>query len=126
MEKLDRSPVAVARQDGVYVGWRMLGLDPDGIAFNVYRDGRKINDAPLTGSTNVLDEDGTRMSVYQVATVLDGRERADVPRLVRPVPRHPAGQARRRGDADRRDVHLPRQRRQCDVDGDGTYEIVLK
>ena len=38
MEKLGRGLVAIHQDDGkVYVGWRLLGSDPDGIGFNVYR-----------------------------------------------------------------------------------------
>ena len=38
MEKLGRGVVAVHYQQGkVFVGWRLLGTDPDDIAFNVYR-----------------------------------------------------------------------------------------
>ena len=38
MEYLDRGVIAVNQGNGkVYVGWRMLGTDPDDIAFNLYR-----------------------------------------------------------------------------------------
>ncbi|MFP3422812.1 hypothetical protein R0K19_25935, partial [Bacillus sp. SIMBA_161] len=38
VERLDRGVVAVPLSDGrVYVGWRLLGLDPSGIGFDVYR-----------------------------------------------------------------------------------------
>ena len=37
-ENLGRGMVAVHQGDGVvYVGWRMLGTDPEDIAFNLYR-----------------------------------------------------------------------------------------
>ena len=44
---------------GVYLGWRQLGLDPDSIAFHVYRDGASITTTPVTTSTNLLDAGGT-------------------------------------------------------------------
>ena len=38
MENLGRGVVAVNQGDGnIYVGWRMLGTDPDDVAFNLYR-----------------------------------------------------------------------------------------
>jgi len=38
MEHLGRGVVAIHQGDGkVYVGWRLLGTDPDEIAFNLYR-----------------------------------------------------------------------------------------
>ncbi|WP_042199081.1 fibronectin type III domain-containing protein [Paenibacillus camerounensis] len=74
MENIDRSPVAVKTNEGNYISWRMLGLDPDSIAFNVYRDGIKINSSPLTGSTNLLDVIGTDSSKYTIKTVIEGSE----------------------------------------------------
>ncbi|WP_173019524.1 cellulose binding domain-containing protein [Streptomyces alkaliphilus] len=72
MEYLDRSPVAVLTDGGVYLGWRMLGLDPDDIAFHVYRDRKRITDEPLTGSTNLFDPKGKKKSVYRVEALLPG------------------------------------------------------
>ena len=38
MEALGRGVVAIPDGGGkVFVGWRLLGTDPDDIAFNVYR-----------------------------------------------------------------------------------------
>ena len=73
-EYLDRAPVAIAQEDGVYVGWRMLGLEPEDIAFHVYRDGTRITDEALTTSTNLLDPEGAETSTYRVSAVVDGVE----------------------------------------------------
>lgn len=73
-EYLDRAPLAVTTDGGVYVGWRMLGLDPDTIGFRVYRDAERLTDETLTGSTNLLDADGAATSTYRVSQVLDGVE----------------------------------------------------
>ncbi len=73
-EYLDRSPVAVTQDQGVYLGWRMLGLDPAGIAFHVYRDGERITDEPITDSTNYVDTGGAADSVYRISQVLDDGE----------------------------------------------------
>ncbi len=62
MEKLGRGVVAVHYEEGkVFVGWRLLGTDPDGIAFNVYRKTAastpvKLNAAPLPSATSLVDE----------------------------------------------------------------------
>jgi rhamnogalacturonan endolyase len=38
MEKLGRGVVAINQGEGkVFVSWRLLGTEPDGIGFNVYR-----------------------------------------------------------------------------------------
>lgn len=69
-----RGVVAVASGGGVYVGWRLKALDPAEIAFNVYRDGTLVNDAPITGSTNLQDDGGSTSSTYDVRPVLGGVE----------------------------------------------------
>ncbi|WP_185819480.1 hypothetical protein [Salibacterium salarium] len=66
MEQLNRAPVAVDTDDGVYVGWKMLGTDPEEVTFDLYRDGEKINESPIADSTNFLDKNGTANATYQV------------------------------------------------------------
>jgi len=66
MEQLNRALVAVATENGNYIGWKMLGTDPEDVSFDIYRDDEKINEEPITTSTNFLDEDGTIDSTYQV------------------------------------------------------------
>ncbi|MGH1559203.1 hypothetical protein ACRAWD_18980 [Caulobacter segnis] len=57
MESLDRGVVAVPAKDGgMLVSWRLRGDDPTGAAFNLYKDGRKLNAKPLTGGTDFVDE----------------------------------------------------------------------
>jgi hypothetical protein len=65
-ERLNRGLVAFSRVDtSVYIGWRLLAEDPDDIAFNLYRkiigavpdnDWVKVNQEPITGSTNYVDK----------------------------------------------------------------------
>ncbi|WP_051393698.1 RICIN domain-containing protein [Glycomyces arizonensis] len=82
MEDLGRGVVAVRSSDtDVLVSWRLLGLDPDGIGFNVYRstDGgswTKLNGGALTGGTDFVDDDAdlSRSNRYRVAAVIDGAE----------------------------------------------------
>ncbi|MEU9652076.1 hypothetical protein AB0E00_24625 [Streptomyces sp. NPDC048110] len=83
MEHLGRGVVAVrSSSTDVLVTWRLLGLDPDGIGFNVYRkatgeaNSHKINAEVLTGATNFLDTtaDLTRTNSYRVRPVINGKE----------------------------------------------------
>ncbi|WP_240930331.1 fibronectin type III domain-containing protein [Isoptericola sp. BMS4] len=129
-ERTGRQPVAARSSDGVYVGWRMLGDDPDDVAFHVYRDGERVTDEPLTGSTNYVDAGGTADATYRVATVADGIEHwatesfgvwdgqtLDIP-LDKPE------------DAYTKDgqpySYTANDASVADLDGDGEYEYVVK
>ena len=55
MEKLGRGLIAVRRnKDEVFVTWRYLSSDPADVAFNVYRDGQRINPTPVSLTTFLL------------------------------------------------------------------------
>jgi rhamnogalacturonan endolyase len=125
-EYLDRGLVAVKTDGGVFLGWRLLGNESYGTAFNIYRNGRKLNDRPLTTATNYLDAAGTANAIYTVhrlfsldfdfARVWDG--------AYHPIPLvQPAGGVTPAGEAytyRANDVSVG------DLNGDGEYEILLK
>ena len=73
MQSLDRGLVAVPTEDGVLLRWRLLGTEPTDLGFHVYRNGERLNNKPITGSTNYLDPDGTTDSTYAVRVVGNGR-----------------------------------------------------
>ncbi|HCX84159.1 MAG TPA: G-D-S-L family lipolytic protein, partial [Micrococcales bacterium] len=129
-ENLDRAPVAVATDDGVYVGWRLLGLDPADLGFYVYRDGVRVTKDPVTDTTNVLDPVGTTDSTYRIASVTGGvqtwatesfgvwdSQTLDVA-LDKPA------------DAYTKDgqpyTYRANDTSIGDVDGDGAYELIVK
>ncbi|MEY4487895.1 MAG: hypothetical protein RIQ79_403, partial [Verrucomicrobiota bacterium] len=68
-----------------YVGWRLLGNDPEGVAFNLYRSANgatavKVNASPLTTTTDYVDTPAnlsTTAYTYSVRPVLNGVEVAD-------------------------------------------------
>jgi hypothetical protein len=130
MEYLDRAPVAVPTGEGVFVSWRLLGLDARGTAFHVFRDGERITDAPLRGATSLTDPDGTADSVYRIAQVRDGRitARTEPFRVLAqeyqeiPVDRPEGGVT---PDGVEYTYHL-NDASVGDLDGDGQYEIVQK
>ncbi|MEH7415672.1 hypothetical protein V7266_10360 [Neobacillus drentensis] len=131
MEKLNRGLVAVKVENGVYVGWRMLGTDPEGVAFNVYRDGQKVNKEPITSSTNFLDNNGTKDSKYDVRAVFNGNEEpiAEASATVwgqnyydLPIQK-PEGGTTPDGNSY---TYSANDASVGDVDGDGQYEIILK
>ncbi|GGF38452.1 hypothetical protein GCM10010922_12230 [Microbacterium sorbitolivorans] len=129
-EYLDRAPVAVHADNGVLVSWRMLGSDPDDIAFHVYRDGEKITDEPVTGSTNLLDEAGSDGSVYTVTQVLDGSEYTATGDFGVQAGDYLSVPLDKPADGYTKDgqpfTYSANDTSVGDIDGDGTYELFVK
>ncbi|HTG69770.1 MAG TPA: SGNH/GDSL hydrolase family protein [Candidatus Udaeobacter sp.] len=129
MEYLDRAPVAIKMETGNYIGWRMLGLDPDEIGFNVYRDGVKLNDTLIRASTNYTDAAGTDASVYHITSVLNGVEQVATSNFgvwqqqYKSVPlQKPADDYTKDGQPY---SYSAGDASVGDLDGDGKYEIVM-
>lgn len=134
MEHLGRGLVAVrASATSVFLSWRLLGLDPDGIAFNLYRSANggppvRLNAAPLAGGTNFTDTtaDLTVANSYAVRHVIKGMEsrtnagqfELSANHTVEPVVRVPLSALP--GDGYRTKYVWV-----GDLDGDGEYDYVL-
>lgn len=129
-EYLDRGVVAVKTAGGVYISWRSLATDDKALAFDIYRDGVKVNTAPVTQSTNFSDAGGTENSKYVVKALLgntvqessketsvwaDGYLRLHLDRPSEGTT--PSGEAY---------TYSPNDCSVGDVDGDGEYEIFVK
>jgi rhamnogalacturonan endolyase len=142
MEHLGRGMVAVNQGEGkIYVGWRMLGTDPENIAFDVYRSAGpnepvRLNSEPLTKSTNFVDNsaDLSKPNSYFVRPVLKGKELAPASPFTLPanapvqqylsIPLQiPAGGTTPDGAAY---TYIANDCSVGDLDGDGEYEFVLK
>lgn len=129
MEKLDRALVAVSSNDGVYLGWKMLGTDPKDVKFHIYRDGKKINKKPIENSTNYFDESGTEDSTYHLKVIKGSGDKVtkkvkvwsenylDIP-LDKPDGGTTPDGVEYTYSANDASVG--------DLDGDGEYEIILK
>ncbi|MEU8410250.1 cellulose binding domain-containing protein [Micromonospora sp. NPDC048842] len=130
MEKLDRGLISVRSGSGNLVSWRLLGTETSGVAFNLYRGATRVNASPITGATNYLDSGAAAGSAYTVRAVVGGAEQAasaaalqfgagylDVPLQV------PAGGSTPSGESY---SYSASDASVGDLNGDGTYEIVLK
>jgi hypothetical protein len=148
MENLNRGVVAVrASATQAFVSWRLLGLDPANIGFNVYRSANggaavKLNGAVLTQGTNYTDAAAnfTQNNAYFVRPVIGGVEQpasqtytlapstAGAPYIAVPlqVPApgvtppnlvHPSGE---NYTYNANDTSVG------DLDGDGDYEYIVK
>jgi rhamnogalacturonan endolyase len=131
MEGLGRGVVAILREDGkVFVGWRLLGTDPEGLAFNLYRSAGggapvKLNREPLSGPTSFLDVEAKvdQSNAYFVRPVLAGEEgAASAPFSLKAhsPPRPYLSLSLRTPEG-----YQPNDASAGDLDGDGEYEIVL-
>lgn len=130
MERLDRGLVAVKASDGVFLSWRLLGTEELDIPFDIYRDGVKITEIPITSSTNYLDTEGTDNSKYYIRAVTSG-EGKNPSKTVSVLKNNylsiniqkPEGGTTPDGveyEYSANDASVG------DVDGDGEYEIILK
>lgn len=133
MEALDRGVSAVRMPDGkVFVSWRLLGTEPQDLAFNLYRaDGDKrtgmskivtlsVKQKNTTGFVDSNTDSGIAHT-YWVNAVVNGKEQKDKSFFVLPagsapyfsVPlQTPSGYSVNDGSVG-------------DLDGDGQYEIIL-
>ncbi len=130
MEYLDRGVVAVKVDEGVFVSWRWLGTESKQVTFNLYRDDVKVNDTPITSSTNYLDSEGTEEASYSVSAVVDGEEQPkSEPVQVWGESYHAIPLQKPDGGVTPDGVSYTYHANDAsvgDLDGDGEYEIVLK
>ena len=140
-EKINRGMLAVpnpperpggqAAEGKVYLGWRLFRTDPQGTAFNVYRSIEggnpvRLNQMPVAATTDFLDERPAlgRPCAYRVRPVLEGREG------------EASEEALLAADAGKDKPHYASIKFQGaytaqriavgDLDGDGTYDFVIK
>jgi len=131
MEKLGRGLVAVRQGgDSVYVGWRMLGTDPNDIAFNLYRQtGKqaavKLNKLPITESTNYVDvrAKNTEVNAYYVKPVLKGLEQQAS--SVFSLPANAPAQQYLNIPLRTPEGYTPNDISVGDLNGDGEYELIV-
>ena len=131
MENLGRGIVAIHQPDDkVFVSWRLLGTDPDAMAFNLYRttDGgapAKLNAVPIAGPTHFVDTnaDLTKVTAYFVRPVLGRREQAASAsfKLVSNSPARPYLSIPLRTPPG----YSPNDVSVGDLDGDGEYELIV-
>ncbi|GAA4635402.1 rhamnogalacturonan lyase [Actinoallomurus vinaceus] len=130
VEKLNRGLVSVRSGSGNFVSWRLLGTDPSGVAFNLYRGSAKVNAGPITNSTNYYDAGADAAATYTVRPVVNGAEQSPSESSLRfgdgylDVPiQPPAGGTTPDGVSY---TYSANDASVGDLDGDGQYEIILK
>lgn len=132
IESLDRGLVCLKDGDSLIVSWRLLNNE-EHLVFNVSADGKKLNDKPISNSTFFKAPAPNKETKIRL-TALDARTQKKVEScstlyhpqlasyltipLTAPIPGvAPDGQAY---------IYSANDASVGDVDGDGTYEIILK
>jgi len=130
MERLGRGLVAMHQGDGkVFLSWRLLATDPEGVGFHVDRatgDGEptRLTTEPLTKVTHLVDlgTDLTQPTTYIITPVSAGQEQpASRVALSAAAPARPYLSIPLQTPAG----YSPGDASVGDLDGDGEYEIVL-
>lgn len=130
-EKLNRGVIAIRENSSkVAVSWRYLSSDPMNEAFDVYRDGQKLNKHPLKNTTFFQDSYKGKETVLYTVKALKGKTEstyrlpADAPNGYLNIPlERPAGGT---DPSEQTYSYTPNDASIGDVDGDGEYEIILK
>ncbi|MEV5902445.1 hypothetical protein [Streptomyces sp. NPDC052127] len=122
VENLDRGLVATPSGEGTFLSWRLLGTEyaryGNAIAFNVYKNGRRLNREPLRKSTTYQD-DSPGAGTYTVRAVVDGRVQEPSPAALRFTDGYaeiPLAGA---------EGYTVQHAWPGDLDGDGRYELVV-
>lgn len=127
-DHIDRGLVAVKTSGGVFVSWRIFGEEYYDTKYNLYRDGGKLNGAPLSLS-NYTDKSGTASSTYTVRAVVRGEEQAPCSPVkvwnnsYLNVPVQPILS---RDGKDVTSLYTLNDVSLADVDGDGRVEFIVK
>ncbi|MCC8168979.1 MAG: hypothetical protein LIO59_01105 [Oscillospiraceae bacterium] len=119
MENLGRALTAVPGDGGTLVSWRFLGTDSYSLYYNLYRNGERLNSAPINGS-NYFDTDAPSEAEYTLVEVVDGEENGvevtatawDKEYISIPV--------------KERDGYIIDDGAIGDLDGDGEYEYIIR
>jgi rhamnogalacturonan endolyase len=131
-ENLNRGLVSIRTSTGNFLSWRLLKSDPAGTAFDVYRGGTKINAKPVTAGTNYTDSGAPAGAAYTIRPVTAAGQSlagaadatAQVLAASQDIPiQLPAGGTTPDGVAY---TYSANDASVGDLDGDGSYEIVLK
>lgn len=132
MEPLGRGVIAVRKSPSeVFVSWRYLSSDPAGAAFDIYRDGVKVNDKAVKDVCWFVDgNSSSSAATYEVRPRKGGLKSgsfilpANAPEGYIPIALDiPAPQTMPNGEVA---TYSPNDCSIGDVDGDGEYEIFLK
>ena len=121
-DRLDRGLIAMKVSGGVYVNWRIPAEEYYDVTYNVYRNGEKINDKPLTVS-NFTDKSGTLANTYTVSAIIKGKEQAQCKPASVWASSYKEIKLEHEGI---KSTLVPNDACCADLDGDGQLDILMK
>jgi autotransporter-associated beta strand protein len=129
-DKLDRGLVAIKTSNGVFCSWRVNAEEYYDVTYNLYRNGVKVNDQPLSVS-NYTDVSGSTTDTYTVRPVVKGKEQSSTETAAKVLDNDYVEIAKPKrlsndGKTDVTDVYQPNDATIADVDGDGQMELIVK
>lgn len=130
-ENLGRGVIAIRdNADTVTVSWRYLSDDSENEAFDVYRDGKKLNSSPIKKTTFFKDPYSGKESVEYAVVPVQGKKAGkytlpeNAPEGYLNIPLSAPGELTMPDGSTC--FYSPNDASIGDVDGDGEYEIILK
>lgn len=131
MEYLDRGAVAIRTEDGMFIAFRLNAWEyKENASFNIYADGQRINEEPITGATNYIDKDGNINTRYEIKKIVNGNEEAEGYTARNLKHNYLDIPIKKPEDYTTPDGHTysysANDASLADLDGDGEYEIILK
>ncbi len=127
-ETLNRGAIVMKSGKKAYLSWRSFTTDSSDMYFDIYRDGEKINAAPITATTDYLDSVGDVSKYYVIKAMQDNR----VVEEFSPMQWASSQQItlnRPEGGVvpdNTTYTYTPNDCSVGDVDGDGEYELFVK
>lgn len=132
-EQLGRGMVSLRQDDSLIVSWRMLEQDDEHTSFNVYQNGRRLNNNPIKGATfwkSLAPKEAVNLEVTRMQKGIESRmdrctqtfstQTKDY--LTIPLSKPASGTT----PDGRTYTYSANDASVGDVDGDGEYEIILK
>lgn len=130
MENINRGVIAIKTDNGIYIGWRLLGTDPADIVFHIYRNDKRITEYPIVNCTNYLDSSGNENCEYYITALLDNKEVEKTGKIKVWTKNYLTIPLNKPADSKTPDnkeyTYSANDASVGDIDGDGEYEIILK